>query len=208
MLLNDIEYWKTFYKNNTKPFEPSSFSKFILNYLEKNKKLIELGCGNGRDSVFLSKYGLNVLGVDQVNSEIEFLNKEFKSDNLQFLCSDFSNLNLDSKFDYVYSRFTLHSIDENAENRVLDWVYNYLNKNGLFFVEARSINDTLYYSGTKISNNENFTDHYRRYMDKDVFISKLEKLGMKIVYSIESNGLAIHKDEDPKIVRIISEKII
>lgn len=76
---------------------------------------------------------------------------------------------------------------------------------GFFFVEARSINDVLYNSGTKISRNENFTDHYRRYMDKDIFISKLQKLGLEIIYSIESNGLAVYKNEDPQIVRIISK---
>lgn len=205
MSVSDIKYWEKFYKNNNKPFEPSEFAKFILPYLENNKKLIELGCGNGRDSIFLSKK-TNVLGVDQVNNEIEFLNKEFKNDNLLFLSMDFTNLDVDDKFDYVYSRFTLHSIDEEAENRVVNWVSNNLNNNGLFFVEARSINDTLYNTGTRISGNENFTDHYRRYMDKDIFISKLENLGFEIIYCIESNGLAVYKDEDPKIVRIISKK--
>ena len=207
MFTNDIKYWEKYYLKNNIPFEPTPFSKFILQYLENGKKLIEFGCGNGRDSIFLSNLGINVLGIDQVNNEIKFLNKEFSSDNLKFVCSDFTNLDLDFKFDYVYSRFTLHSIDEEAENRVLNWVSNHLNENGLFFVEARSINDDLYNSGTKISNNENFTDHYRRYMDKSIFISKLEKLEFKIIYSIEDNGLAIYKNEDPKIVRIISKKI-
>lgn len=208
MFIDDIKYWEKYYKKNNIPFEPTPFSKFILQYLdlENGKNLVELGCGNGRDSIFLSNSGINVLGIDQVNTEIKFLNKEFSSDNLKFICSDFTNLDLDFKFDYVYSRFTLHSIDEEAENRVLNWVSDHLNENGLFFVEARSINDTLYNSGTQISNNENFTDHYRRYMDKSIFISKLEKLCFKIVYSIEDNGLAIYKNEDPKIVRIISKK--
>ena len=205
MLSDDVIYWTKFYENNNKPFPPSEFAKFVLNYLEDGKNLIELGCGNGRDSIFFASNKIKVFGIDQVIGEIEFLNKEFQSDNLKFMCLDFTNLYLDYKFDYVYSRFTLHSIDEEAEDRVLTWVLNHLNVDGLFFVEARSINDVLYNSGTKISRNENFTDHYRRYMDKDIFISKLQKLGLEIIYSIESNGLAVYKNEDPQIVRIISK---
>lgn len=126
-----------FYENNNKPFPPSEFAKFVLNYLEDGKNLVELGCGNGRDSIFFASNKIKVFGIDQVIGEIEFLNKEFQSDNLKFMCLDFTNLYLDYKFDYVYSRFTLHSIDEEAEDRVLTWVLNHLNVDGLFFCRGK-----------------------------------------------------------------------
>jgi tRNA1(Val) A37 N6-methylase TrmN6 len=60
--------------------------------LEEGKKLIELGCGNGRYSVFFCKNNINVVAVDQVDSEIEFLNENYANENIEFVCDDFTNL--------------------------------------------------------------------------------------------------------------------
>lgn len=49
----DREYWNQFYLMSAgKLTEPSNFAYFALNYLKPEKSLMELGCGNGRDSVF------------------------------------------------------------------------------------------------------------------------------------------------------------
>lgn len=207
MEINDKEYWNKFYNKNSLPFEKSNFAEFILNnYIESGKSLIEMGCGNGRDSIYFSKNGVKVIGVDQAENEINFLNSEFKNDNIEFLCGDFTKLNLKKSFDYVYSRFTIHSITEDGEDRLLNWVFSNLHNGGNIFIEARSIRDDLYNKGTKISKTENFTDHYRRYANKDILINKLKKIGFQIIYEIESKGLAVYKDEDPYIVRIVGEK--
>lgn len=206
MNFNDKEYWRKYYKKNYSPYKESDFAKFVLQFLEKEKYLLELGCGNGRDSIFFSKNLINVLAVDQVSDEINFLNSNFSNERIKFICDDFTNLEILDNFDYIYSRFTIHSITESEEDRVLKWVFKHLYKNGLFFIESRSINDIMYNNGTKLSINENFTDHYRRYMNKDKFISKLEHIGFKIRYSIEDKGLAVSEKEDPFIVRIIAEK--
>ena len=206
MNFNDKEYWRKYYKKNYSPYKESDFAKFVLQFLEKEKYLLELGCGNGRDSIFFSKNLINVLAVDQVSDEINFLNSNFSNERIKFICDDFTNLEILDNFDYIYSRFTIHSITESEEDRVLKWVFKHLYKNGLFFIESRSINDIMYNNGTKLSINENFTDHYRRYMNKDKFISKLEYIGFKIRYSIEDKGLAVSEKEDPFIVRIIAEK--
>lgn len=207
MEINDKEYWNQFYNKNSHPFERSDFAEFVLkNYIDFGKSLIEMGCGNGRDSVFFAKNNVKVIGIDQAENEIKFLNDKFKSENLEFICKDFTNLDLKNNFDYVYSRFTIHSITEDGEDRLLNWAFYNLNMGGNIFIEARSIKDSLYNEGRKISKNENFTDHYRRYADKDILINKLKKLGFKIIYQIESKGLAIYKDEDPYIVRIIGQK--
>ena len=54
-----INYWESFYKKKNK-FKESTFAKFVYKKI-KNKKLngalIDIGCGNGRDSVFFSKSG-------------------------------------------------------------------------------------------------------------------------------------------------------
>lgn len=212
--MDDKEYWNEYYKQNSKPNKASSFAEFILPKLTKNKCLIELGCGNGRDSIYFSQNDLNVIAVDQVCDEIDYLNDNHKNDNVTFVCGDFTNLAnndndliKDSKFDYVYSRFTFHSINEKKENRTLNWISKVLIKGGLFFLEARSINDPMFKKGEMLSESENFTNHYRRYMDLKKFVEKLEKHCFEIVYQIEDNDLAVYKDDNPQVIRIIAKKL-
>lgn len=76
------------------------------------------------------------------------------------------------------------------------------------FIEARSIHDDLYGVGEKISENEYiYNDHYRRFMDKKIFISKLKKLGYEIVFEVEGNTLSKTKKSDPTLIRIVAKYI-
>lgn len=107
----------------------------------------------------------------------------------------------------MYSRFIFHSINEVKEDNALDWIGQTLKSGGLFFLEARSIHDPMFGEGDNLSETENFTDHYRRYMEFDKFCDKLTKRNFKIIYSVESNGLAVYGGDDPVVIRIIAEKI-
>ncbi|WP_304123418.1 bifunctional 2-polyprenyl-6-hydroxyphenol methylase/3-demethylubiquinol 3-O-methyltransferase UbiG [Methanosphaera cuniculi] len=204
--MNDKSYWKEYYRKNPNPVDPSTFAKFIIGFMEPEKKLIELGCGNGRDSVYFAQQKINVTAIDQVEEEMDYLNKKHSLYNLNFKADDFTNLDTDKKYDYIYSRFTLHSVNEEAEKRVFNWITKQLNDKGLFFLEVRSINDPMFQKGEKISESENVTTHYRRYLDFDETIEKLENRGLKILYKLESQGLAKYKDDDPTLIRIVAQK--
>ena len=75
--MDDKKYWDEYYSTHSNPANASTFAEFVIDRMEEGKNLIELGCGNGRDSLFFSKNGINVVGVDQVESEIDFLNKNY-----------------------------------------------------------------------------------------------------------------------------------
>ena len=197
--MNDKSYWKEYYRKNPNPVDPSTFAKFIIGFMESEKKLIELGCGNGRDSVYFAQQKINVTAIDQIEEEMDYLNKKHSLYNLNFKADDFTNLDDDKKYDYIYSRFTLHSVNEKAEKRVFDWITKQLNDEGLFFLEVRSINDPMFEKGEKISESENVTTHYRRYLDFNETIEKLENRGLKIIYKLESQGLAT-------LIRIVAQK--
>lgn len=212
--MDDKNYWVEYYAKNSKPTDASTFAEFILPKLEEGNCLIELGCGNGRDSIFFAKNNLNVIAIDQVQEEIDYLNENHLEENIVFVCDDFTNLeNTEndiintSDFDYVYSRFTFHSINEAKEDRTLDWIQNNLVEGGYFLLEARSINDPMFKQGKTLSQTENFTNHYRRYMVLDNFIKKLESRAFEIIFQIEDNNLAVYKDDNPYVIRIIAKKL-
>ncbi|MDA3854036.1 MAG: methyltransferase domain-containing protein, partial [Bacteroidales bacterium] len=111
-------------------------------------------------------------------------------------------------FDYIYSRFTIHSINYEQEKNTMDWVKRHLNPGGLLLLEVRSIKDELFQEGTIVEDQDNakITDHYRRFIRFDRLKQDIEKLGFDIIFSQESQGLAPYKDEDPMVIRIIAKK--
>ena len=212
--MDDKKYWTEYYSKNSKPTAASTFAEFILPKLDSNKNLIELGCGNARDSIYFAQNNLNVLAVDQVQEEIDYLTENHNEENILFVCDDFTNLANTSHdiinetdFDYIYSRFTFHSINEAKEDRTLDWIGDNLDKGGCFLLEARSLNDPMFKQGKSLSETENYTTHYRRYMNLDKIIEKLESRNFEIIYHVEDNNLAVYKDDNPYVIRIIAKKL-
>ncbi|MBT7064671.1 MAG: class I SAM-dependent methyltransferase [Verrucomicrobia bacterium] len=169
-------------------------------------QIIELGCGNGRDSIYFSQKGLTVLGVDQVSEEVTFLNGKYSTNKLKFCMGDFTRLPSDESYDCVYSRFTLHSVTDADEDRVFNWVRHALRENGLFALEVRSMSDPKRRQGTRVSPSENIVDgHYRRYAELSGLLAKLSEVGLAPLFSEESTGFAPHGDEDPPVIRVVAQ---
>lgn len=203
----DKSYWIEYYRKDLAPREPSRFALDIIEKLEKGKSLLELGCGNGRDSIFFSRNGLNVTAIDQAENVIAELNQKYAD--IEFLADDFveSYLFLQREFDYIYSRFTLHTITKNEQSKVLDRAYNCLKDGGLLFIEARSTKDFIYGLGEKVGEHEFiYEDHYRRFVDKAELEEELTSRGFKITMSEEGRGFAPLKDQDPILLRVIARK--
>lgn len=208
----DTIYWNEIYKQNSISLSPSLFAEFVLTKLKKGKKLLELGCGNGRDSLFFLNSGLKVTGIDASDVTIENLNdliSKEESRNAWFVCDDFvsSTFIKTMQFDYIYSRFTLHAINEEQETEILNNVYRALKNNGMLFIEVRSINDSLYGKGIQVGKNSYiYNNHYRRFIDRKELIDKIKSIGFEILYEAEQRGFAPTKDDDPPIIRVIAKK--
>lgn len=119
---SDKAYWEKFYQKKKGVFFPSPFAKFCFkNYITKEDTIIDLGCGNGRDTLYFASKGLNVVGIDQSKSAITNAIQKGKQINLnsKFIIDDFVNFDY-SKFDLspkvFYSRFTIHSVSESAQS--------------------------------------------------------------------------------------------
>ena len=206
MQIDDREYWNTYYKTHRINLENSTFAKYVLKHLLQNKKLIDLGCGNARDSIYFSQHNISVLGIDYADDEINYLNEKYANNNLTFSTQDMCAMTDLGKFDYIYSRFSLHAISEKGEDSLLTWIFNSLIKDGYFFLEARSDKDSMLNQGSKISNNENITDHYRRYLNFEDIKSKIKNLGLIIIEAVEQDNLSVVGEDNPVLIRIIAKK--
>jgi len=206
----DKKYWTKYYKLQDAPEKPSLFAKFVLeNYIKDNESLIELGCGNGRDSLFFARNEVNVIAIDQCKNEILLLSKKSNLKNLKFICDDFTKLHDGTLFDNIYSRFTLHSISESEEDYVINWAYKNLKKGGRFFIEVRGQQNELYGLGKPVENQKDayvYEGHYRRFIDINNFKNKLKKVGFGIFFAKENSGFAPFIGTDYKFIRIVAIK--
>lgn len=183
-------YWKDFYDKNASIInKPSDFCCFILNYFKYNNfKIMDAGCGNGRDSYVLA-INHNVVGID-ISS---YLPKN--TDNCLFIIDNFCTYNKD-EFDLIYSRFTFHSIT-NEEQEI--FVKSISKVNTYLCIETRSTksnNDYRYFGDT----------HYRNLTDSVYLKKLLIDNNFEILYFEESNDLAIYKNENPICIRVICRK--
>ena len=96
-------------------------------------------------------------------------------------------------------------IEEEIE--ILKNSYKLLKKNGSIHIECRSINDNLFREGEIISLTERIAGHYRRFIDLDELIIRLNSAGFEVINKIESRGLAKFRNEDPIVIRIVAKKI-
>lgn len=202
-------YWTKYYKIHRENSIPSDFAQYCTDkYFRASKglKLLELGCGNGRDSIYFAKKGLNILGLDIVKEEINYLNRKYSNKKLVFKCYDFTTFKKKNYYDYIYSRFTIHTISEEQELLTLKNSYENLKENGILLIEARSIKDEMFKKSKKISETEGETDHYRRFLVYEKFIDKIRNQGFDIIESTEAQGLAVYKNENPFIIRVIAIK--
>lgn len=72
------DWWDAFYANRTKPVpffgpEPDeSLSTWIRDGVIPPGKAVDLGCGNGRNAIFLARSGFDVEGVDYSRTAVEW----------------------------------------------------------------------------------------------------------------------------------------
>lgn len=173
------KYWTGFYSNKLVTLKPSPFAISCLPYIKKGSTLIDVGCGNGRDSSFFASSGVNVLSIDQSFPRNSFTGNCF------FLNSDVDNMP-NIKCDYIYARFFIHAIPLEKEIKFLNYIKNNCNE---FFIEARS--DKSEFEG----------DHYRRFINLQELKDRLDLHGFN--YDIEeSKDLAATDTENPFIIRV------
>ena len=204
----DTNYWNKIYNQETTVPIESDFARYVLkNTLDVKGNLLELGCGNGRDSIFFATNGFKVIGVDASEEAISSLNKK-NNINATFVCDDFVKCKAlyCIMYDVIYSRFTLHAISEKQETELLNNIISGLKTKGRLFIEARSINDDLYGKGECVEEGAYvYNNHYRRFIDKEKLCNKMSGMGFKILEANEGRGFSRVGYEDPVLVRIVAE---
>jgi len=131
------EYNKYYQKRNYfgKPY-PELLE--YINRFERTNKIIDLGCGQGRDVIALARMGFSVMGIDIADVGINQLNEIVRKENLDITTEvmdykAYKNL-LDYDIVLMNSMFHFYKRDIEEETKSLYWVLNELKPNAKLFL--------------------------------------------------------------------------
>jgi SAM-dependent methyltransferase len=199
------DYWDAYYATRATPVRklPSQFATFVAGELDRPYRIIELGCGDGRDAMFFATYGHEVVGVDASHTAVEACRVLAGSlgEAASFIVSRIDEPGLAARIRgangprLVYARFFLHAITEAEEESLLELAAAVTDPDDLLAVEYRTVRDS---SGVKVTQS-----HYRRFVLPAAFEARALARGFDVTYTVEGFGFAKYRQDDAYVARTI-----
>jgi len=163
---NNEILWNKSWNSISKNVSESNFAKKTYDFLlsknfnfKKGSSLLDLGCGDGKDSIYFLKNNFKVTSLDFSKSAIElFRLRSKKEKNLEInpIISNILELDLNFKknsFDIIYANLSLHYFDDFQTKKIFSDIFKILKNNGLLFVNCKSDNDFKKENFKEISKN-------------------------------------------------------
>ena len=114
---------------------PSSMARiFFQKHLSgSDLKLLDIGCGEGRDSIFFAQNGYQVTGFDASEVGVKKSIEQAKGLNLSihFFQADINQYRLETNFDVIFSSGALHYIPSDLREAIIANYKQYTNVGGL-----------------------------------------------------------------------------
>lgn len=123
------------YAEKVESLHPYREADRFLSMIPLSGKIIDIGCGSGRDAKVFSEKGYTVTGIDFSSKMIEIAKE--KAPQVDFHVMDMRSLNFDSIFDGAWANASLLHISKNDFSRVLGKIFTSLKSDGLFFIKLK-----------------------------------------------------------------------
>lgn len=99
--------------------------------IQKTDNILEIGCGEGRDTLCLLEQGYHVLGTDVSEEAISYCKKKDPRFSHSFFQLDVCKEKLQQTFQFIYSVAVIHMlVNQEDRNHFLTFIREHLNKNG------------------------------------------------------------------------------
>ena len=96
-------------------------AEFFDTYPKQPARVLDLGCGQGRDALMVARHGHSVLGVDISGTGVQQMKEDANRENLQIqgAIADITDYEIDEDFDVVILDRVLHMLKEEVRIGVL-----------------------------------------------------------------------------------------
>jgi SAM-dependent methyltransferase len=206
-------YWANFYSRHEYS-SGSTFFEFVEGLADLPQNVLDVGCGDGRDSCAFGAAGKNVLGLDQspvgIAHATEHANRRGLGDHVSFLACDVADTDdLGRAIDRFeaqspgpvtfYMRFFLHAIPESVQAGLMKAIDTHARPGDYLVAEFRTDKDE--------ANAKVHTKHYRRFQNAEAFRESLEaSYGFDVIHFEEGTGLSPYQGEDPVLCRVVARR--
>ena len=153
---------------------------FILNKVDENHIVLDLGCKYGNMSHYIAKKANKVIGIDFDEKAIQQAKETYKADNLTFIVAE--ALSYIEKQDFKFDVLILSHILEHLDNPK-DFLQNFTKHFSLIYIELPDFNKTylnLYRQEVKNELVYTDSDHISEF-DRFELRSLIKECGLKIV---------------------------
>jgi SAM-dependent methyltransferase len=154
------EVWNKVYKSDNSFFgdEPSNFALLCYNHMKANnvKKVLELGAGHGRDTIFFASNGIEVDALDYSVVATDILNRIAKEKLLPIKSQTFDVKKnplpfSDGYFDAVYAHMLFNMrFSEDDLHFIFSEIRRALKPKALNFFSVRNHHDKSYRKGIEV----------------------------------------------------------
>ena len=99
----------------------------------KDIKVLDIGCGEGKDAIYLAEKGYDVTAFDITENGIRKTKKLASERNVEVnaFIADINDFEIEEKFDIIYSTGTIQYLDDDKIDAFFEKVKNMTNDNGL-----------------------------------------------------------------------------
>lgn len=140
----DTPYYHILYKDRNHE-EAQQFMDNLTNYLNlpEDAKILDLACGKGRHSIYLSELGYDVTGADLSENSIAEASAH-ANEKLHFTVHDMREP-FNEKFDAIFNLFTSFGYFDNEEDnlKALKAIHDSLSEYGFAVIDFMNVNQVI-----------------------------------------------------------------
>ncbi len=128
--------WDKFYRENPGIYEKSnniSFQVMEAMKYTRSGRALDLGCGEGKNSMFLAERGFQVTALDISSVALERLRKLASEKNLQVTCitDSLDNFRFLDSYDFIMCNFLLHFFRKDIGLDLIKRIQNHTSMQGI-----------------------------------------------------------------------------
>ena len=177
-----IEYYNSNsaeYFSNTVNVNMEENYKYFISYLKPGSKVLDFGCGSGRDIKYFNNMGYETYGVDGSEKLCELAVGYTGSHNIR--CADFLTYNEKNKYDGIWACASLLHLDNKELKTVIRRLIDACVHQGVIYASFKygdysGIRDNRYYTDMNEDKLNDLIDLYNEISIADIWKSK-DQLG-------------------------------
>lgn len=190
-----IEYYEKYadeFVDSTLNVDMSCLYWEFEKHLSTKCRILDLGCGSGRDSLYFSKKGYDVVAVDPSSAMCEKTQEIAK---VQVLKRKAEDLDFENEFDAVWACASLLHVSRDKQYDVLKVISSALKGHGIAYCSWK------YGDGERCDNGRNFTD-----MNKELVQALVNRIPEFTILKIWTTADVRNSENSQQWINILLEK--